>query len=382
MKPQVAIVGGGVGGLALAVALSSRGWSVRVYERAPAITAVGAGLLLTPNATVVLRGLGVLDRLVAACHVNRTLRLGHKSGRVLASVRVDRWPTPALSTTRAMLQTLLLGELPPGCVRTGSELTDCQQSDEGWQLRFADGSTATADVVIGADGLHSRVRTVLFDRSPPVYRGYVGWRGLAEMDLPEFDGTATEFWGQGARFGIAPSGRGVTYWYATSNHRAGWNMEGPQRREYLRSIFAGWHPAARALSAATPADSILLSPMQDRPVLRRWHRGTAVLLGDAAHPMTPNLGQGACAALEDAAILARELEQDARDPAAAVARFVQRRRRRVQALVLASRWLGRIIQHESSWGCALRDRLLRLSPDAAAQASFDRIFAFGNGQTG
>src|ERR671911_355597 len=304
------IVGGGIGGLVAALALGRAGLEVVVFERAPQLREVGAGISLWANATRALKGLGVYEEIRAsgAAEIGGELRSwrGEMFLRIPAEDLRARFGEANLAVHRADLQGALFSALPPATVRLGAELTGFEQAGEGVLARFADGREERGDLLVGADGIHSSVRAQLFGRRPPRYAGYTAWRGVAdagEGGLPE--GVGLNLWGRGSEFGLVGIGRGRFYWFATKNAREGEAEGAAGRRREVLYLLAGWYQPARAAVEATADSKILRNDIYDREPLRDWGVGRVTLLGDAAHPMTPNLGQGACQAIEDALVLAR-----------------------------------------------------------------------------
>jgi 2-polyprenyl-6-methoxyphenol hydroxylase-like FAD-dependent oxidoreductase len=223
--------------------------------------------------------------------------------------------------------------------------------------------------VIGADGLHSRVRRELFGDEPLRYAGYTAWRGIcARGDLVQ-EGQTSETWGRGTRFGIVPIGHGPAYWFAVLTTPAGGRDEPGRARESLLRHFGDWHAPVRALIEATEETAIMRHDLFDRMPRETWSRGRITLIGDAAHPMTPNLGQGGCQAIEDAVVLAEELDKTKPD---AFARYEKRRLSRANGFVQASRRMGALAQLENGAARTLRDWLMRLTPDSVATAQIAR----------
>jgi 2-polyprenyl-6-methoxyphenol hydroxylase-like FAD-dependent oxidoreductase len=227
--------------------------------------------------------------------------------------------------------------------------------------------------LVGADGLRSVVRAHLVGDGEPVYAGYTSWRGIAPAGAVDVGGRSTETWGRGQRFGVVPLGGGEVYWFATANAPAG-GRDGDVVAE-LSARFAGWHDPIGTLLAATPAEHIVRTDIADRPVITRWHRGRVVLLGDAAHPMTPNVGQGGCQAIEDAVVLDECLAAHG-ELAAALAAYEERRVMRANGIVAAARRLGAVAQWESAPACWLRGLALRLTPAAAARRQMQAMMTF------
>jgi 2-polyprenyl-6-methoxyphenol hydroxylase-like FAD-dependent oxidoreductase len=236
-------------------------------------------------------------------------------------------------------------------------------------LSAVDGTSAEGALLVGADGLCSRVRKQLLADGPPRYAGYTSWRGLVAADLDPSD-EAVESWGRGSRFGIVPVGGGRVYWYATANAEPGADDQG---RAALAERFAGFHPPVPSLIEATLPASIVRTDIHDRPPARRWSHGPVTLLGDAAHPMTPNLGQGGCQAMEDAFVLAAALAEEA-TVAGALARYERERLRRANRIVSLSRRFGAVAQWRSALACAVRDLGARWTPGWLLDRRMRRIY--------
>ncbi|MEM1055763.1 MAG: FAD-dependent monooxygenase [Bacteroidota bacterium] len=355
------IVGGGIGGLATAIALRQRGIEATVVERAPAFAEVGAGISLWPNATRVLRDLGALGLLLERAGRINALHIPDASGRVLLRSPIPQPDAPALCAYRPDLIEALYAQLPEGTVRFGTTVASVHTDESGARLTFEDGSTAEADVVIGADGIHSAVRTFVTGRDePPVYRGYPVWRGIAPLPESFVPGAISESWENGQRFGLLDVGGDRAYWYATANRPASEPSRDP-KADVLR-LFADWHDPIPEVVQATPEGAVMRSGTYDRPPLRGWSRGRAVLMGDAAHPTTPNLGQGGCMALEDAPALARCLADAASLPEA-FRQFERARYRRTSRVTRESLWTGRLGQASGRLG-SLRNALMARTPGA------------------
>ena len=370
---EIIITGGGIAGLAAAIALRQRGFEVQVLEQAPELREIGAGLLLAPNACKVLDRLGALSFLLGGHSVEvPRWELRNWRGKLLSALAIPGEGELALSTRRSDLQFALLGCLPPGFVKLGCHVTAAKLLSDGVQLGLADGRVMKARQVIVADGAHSAARASLWHDSEPRYCGYVGWRAIVDHVPHGWEqGRVSESWGQGRRFGIAPVGGGRTYWYATANVPASRSHERIPL-EQLRRDFAAWHAPVPEILEATLPEALLQHPIADRRPLPHWQlEEKVVLIGDAAHPLTPNLGQGASMALEDAWELAHQWGR--RD---AMACYQKRRRWRVTRLWAMSGSLGKLIQWQSSAACSLRDLQIRATPDALSTAMMRGILRY------
>jgi 2-polyprenyl-6-methoxyphenol hydroxylase-like FAD-dependent oxidoreductase len=239
-------------------------------------------------------------------------------------------------------------------------------------VRFAGRREERGDLLVGADGLNSVVRARLFGDEKPLYAGYTAWRGIAGDGFMR-DGWGSESWGRGERFGMVSLGRGRLYWFATRNAPEGENEDAAGRKAELLRHFGRWHEPIPALIRATEGAEILRNDVYDREPLKSWGVGRVTLLGDAAHPMTPNLGQGACQAIEDAVVLAGCV-REASD--AALRLYEKRRKGRTATIVRRSRLVGRIGQLENPLLCGLRDALAKATPLRAQLRQLDPIVGY------
>ena len=346
---EAIIIGGGIGGLCAALALRNAGVAATVYEAAPGPRAEGAALSLWPNAIRALDRLGV-GAVVRALGVPDLYggQIATWQGRTLATVSAAsiaaRFGAPVLVVGRAEFGAALAAALPAGTIRYGQRLDAFSWQGAGpVTARFADGGHVRADLLIGADGLGSTVRRLLHPQVTPRYAGYTAWRALVPFDhacVPLWG----EVWGRGARFGIAPVGRDRVYYFATRDAPPGTDRVGTPaaRHAALRRDFEGWAAPIPALLAATDPAALLQNDIVELPPLPGWGVGPVTLLGDAAHAMTPNLGQGGCQAIEDAVqlgICLRELG----GVAAALRAYEAARRPRTTWLQQLSRragWVG------------------------------------------
>ncbi len=374
---SILVAGGGLGGLAAAVALRRAGMEVVVCERAGVLREVGSGLSVWPNATGALDAIGLLDAARARGAALDHLELRTWRGRLLSRSRLARGSRyPAICIHRADLLAVLKDGVPDECVRLGHELESFEEGDAEVRARFTSGALLRADALVGADGIRSRVRAALLGDGEPDYRGYHAWRGVAPCAHPGTDrATCIEFWGRGRRFGMEPMTGERTFWYATRNAPRGTLGDPSGWKDELRATFHGWPRAVTGLIEATPAEALLKHDIEDRPVRRHCGRGRVTLLGDAAHLTTPNLGQGACLALEDAAVLARCLAAEP-DLAAAFRRYESGRYRRARFIVAESRRIGWIGQIEGRTSAALRDAFMWALPRFVNERQHRKCFAF------
>ena len=379
MKALVA--GAGIGGLAAAIALRRAGYDPLVLERSETVREAGAGLLLGANSAAALHSLG-LHRAVSSLGVPTTAGiLRDPAGNTLARPRVppekERLGYDSAAVSRSDLLSALLAEAGEASLRTGQRVIGLRREAGEVVALLAGGREERGRILVGADGLRSAVRAALHGDHPPRYAGYTAWRGVSEgADGLVPRGAGLEFWGRGARFGCVYIGGGRVYWFATRNAPEGGRDEPGESRERLLGMFGGWREPVEALILATPEREIRRDDIHDRDPILRWGRGAVTLLGDAAHPMTPNLGQGAGQALVDAAALGEALAEKP-NPERALRDYERRRALPSAALVLASRFAGAAGQSENPALIRLRDKAFRGAPDPLRRAGLERMLGYG-----
>jgi len=381
---KVIVAGAGIGGLSAAIALRRAGFEVVVLERTPELGAVGAGLLLAANAQKALGRLGLAQEIASLGTPASVVEIRSSRGGALtnnpAGELEKKVGPPSVAVHRADLQALLVREAGEGTLRLGAEVENFRQ-DEGGVTAYLAGGEERADLLVGADGLRSRVRASLFGPAGPRYAGYTAWRAVVEPEeelLPW--GTGFETWGRGARFGCAHIGGGRIYWFATANATEGEKDGSPGSpggpKATLLQRFGTWHSPVGGLIGTTHEDAILRTDIYDRePLGERWGRGRVTLLGDAAHPMTPDLGQGAAQAMEDAVVLARCL-RDSGPTSDALRGYERLRSARAAMVVRRSRRLGRVAQLENPLLCRLRDRALAMIPPKAQLRQLEEVMGY------
>lgn len=372
---RVAVIGGGIGGLAVARGLQAAGADVTVFERSTSNAISGSGLSLFANGVRALDALGYGEALSSIS--------GKSSSRIMAGQRLPsgkwlaRTPDAAVSQLRIVhrvdLSEMLATALRPGTVWNGADVKSVSPDGRGLLIRGTDGHDVAhhPDMIVAADGIRSAVRRAHWpDDCGLRYSGYTAWRGVTSRPVDVL-GVAGETWGLGRRFGIAPLRDGRVYWFGVANASPGTVFE--NEFDTVHQMFGHWHDPIRALLDSTIPEAVFRHDIYDlASPLSTFTRGAIALLGDAAHAMTPDLGQGANQALEDAATLvallapiARESHPDPKAVSAALRRYDTLRRPRTQAIAKRARALGGLAQLEHPFGATIRNLAIRLTPTRA-----------------
>ena len=379
---KVAVVGAGIGGLCVAVGLQRNGADVTVLERSDRVRAGGSGLSIFGNGLRALESLGLREQFEAITSPEAaTYRSGQQrpDGRWLATI-----PPDAVSDLRivhrADLHHVLLAQLQPGTLRCSMEVIGAH-SNGIVRIRHTPGSASEQDfdLVVAADGLHSGFRA-RWGRDPGVrYAGYSAWRGITSTPV-DLQGEAGETWGEQMRFGVAPLADGRVYWFGVATMPRRRPLSAPYEYAELNRLFGTWHSPIPELIRTTEPDAVSFLPIDELAGdLPSYRHGRCVLLGDAAHAMTPNLGQGGGQAMEDAATLAALLSPiaaavnpDERTIDSILNSYDKARRPRTQALARRSRRLGTLAHVRGRSRTAVRDLLLQTTPPSALRSQLKR----------
>ncbi|MBS1542352.1 MAG: FAD-dependent monooxygenase [Bacteroidetes bacterium] len=372
------IIGGGIGGLTTAIALQRAGLNAVVYESANEIRPLGAGLGLAGNAIKAFASIGIDKEIIGAGKEMRRMYGKDHRGKVISFTNSELISSQLgvihnFTIHRADLHEVLLSLLQPGTLMLGKTLQSFMQDEKEVKAKFQDGSEVSADYLLACDGIHSAVRKQLVPGSLPRYAGYTCWRAVID-DLPsDFDwDEMSETWGPGKRFGIVPLTRNRVYWFATLNAGAQDQRLKAFTTKDLLSEFGDFHHPIQEILKRTRDEQLIWGDIIDLQPMNRFAFDRVLLMADAAHATTPNMGQGACMAIEDAATLAKTLLKY--EPLEAFSRFERHRLPRTTWIVDQSWKFGKLAQWENRMGIAVRNSLLRLIPPSVVTRQLRSLY--------
>ena len=372
---RVIVIEGGIGGAATALALDRAGFEPVVYERTRTLREVGAGIALWANATHIMKQLDLLDATIQVGYLTTNYQFLSQRGRELVNVAVDGFELPVVAIHRAELHQLLWRNVPSEKFHLGETFEHFERQGDRLCAYFTSGLQVEGDALIGADGLRSLVRSELLGDVPPTYRNFKTWRGLTDHVPDAYrPGYIHEFLGGGKGFGYMMLGKGKMYWYAAAIAPESQPDATIGRQKELEQIFQDWFPAIPELIMATDETHILTTDLYDRPSTQPWSQGNVTLLGDAAHPMLPTMGQGACTALEDAYVITKCLKENS-DPIAAFQHYEALRFPRTKAIVEQSLQSGKMGKLKNPLAVGLRNTFMKVM-SSAMSSSFNALHAY------
>lgn len=369
-KKKIAIIGGGIAGLTFAQSLSDADYDIDIFEKKESFGEIGAAISVFPNALSVLDELGLLEEILENSGQFKTVYLKTNEGKVLSKSE-PKSDYPIICIHRAILHGILLKNIKAN-LYTNHSLASLNHLESGQvQLEFTNGESRIVDAVVGADGIHSKVREHIINDGEPIFRGYNIWRGTVKTN---FDiGYGSETYGSGQRVGIVPIKEGVYGWWATCNENYMQDDSPEGTKEKLRRLFGHWHHPIPDLISNT--ESILKNSLTDRKPHKGWTAGNATLLGDAAHPTTPNLGQGGCMAIEGAYILAKSIQKYGITKKA-FDRYEELQFTRSKTIMKESLKLGKMGQLTNPILIRLRNFAFTAMPSRLAMKMIDKYFSY------
>ncbi|SFQ71719.1 2-polyprenyl-6-methoxyphenol hydroxylase [Psychrobacillus psychrotolerans] len=374
---KIAIIGGGIGGLCAAVTLQKQGFSVQVYEASPTFQPVGAGIGIGSNALQALMEIGVGEEIFANGHaLHQQVFLdtyGNTLNTIDLTVLKELYGQENITIHRADLHNIFLKALKPDTLHFNKKYISVEQNDNQVTVYFEDGTTVTANLLIAADGIHSSIRQQLLPGSVTRYAGYTCWRGITENNGRVDEYTSSEYWATQGRFGMAPMKNGLIYWFACINTTA----RNPQFQKLtapeIGDIFDHLPKVVHNIITTTSLERILHHDLSDIKPLRQFVFGRVALLGDAAHATTPNMGQGAGQAIEDAIVLGNGFKQFEHVDKV-LAFYEEKRVARTAKVIRLSRQIGEIAQIQSRLIASVRDFLFPFIPSKLLMRQLKFLF--------
>ncbi|WP_246183211.1 FAD-dependent monooxygenase [Paenibacillus methanolicus] len=370
------IAGGGISGLSAAIALQTCDLPFALFERFPEAKPAGAGIILAPNALEALRRLhpDLKERAIELGRAFSEMRILSDRGDVLSRMHGGQYGSSA-ALTRTDLHRLLTDALPSEALHLGKKAVGVKQcvlaEEQNPILMLEDGSEREGEAIIACDGIHSLLRQQITSPAPLRYAGYTCWRGIASIEIHQ--PYLSETWGARGRFGVVPLKNGRAYWYALTNAAPGDERASAMDAAGLLDHFANFHDPIPQILRQAQHHPLIHADIADRKPLEQLAYGRIAFMGDAAHAMTPNLGQGACQALEDAAVLASCIQRG-NSPQDAFRAYEKLRISRVRRMVADSFRMGKIAQLEQPILCRIRNTVMKLIPDAMNNRQVQQLY--------
>jgi 2-polyprenyl-6-methoxyphenol hydroxylase-like FAD-dependent oxidoreductase len=375
---EIAIIGGGIAGLTTALALAKQGISSTVYERAPKLNEVGAGIWLQPNALKVLNYLGIQEAVLKngveldRVDITDDQLNSFKSGDNIVK---DGEGNKIISIHRAKFQQILMESLPENSVKLGYNFKSLHQISNQVEINFEE-VKVIADCILGADGINSKIRKQLFPQSSLRHSGQTCWRGIADIQLPaELQNLGREAWGNKVRFGFSQISNGSVYWFAVAKAKPFEQDDASQIKNKLNEYFQNFHPIVNQIINQTDENKIIRGDILDLRRLERWHHQNVCLLGDAAHATTPNTGQGAGQGIEDAFVLAKLFTEN-QSMENIFSKFENSRREKVDYVVNNSWRFGKMAH--SGLGGIVMKTIMKMTPESVINKQLQKLYEVPN----
>ncbi|MCF6351792.1 MAG: FAD-dependent oxidoreductase [Cyclobacteriaceae bacterium] len=362
---KIAIIGAGIGGLTTAIALKQKGLEVEIFEAASEFKKAGSGINLALNAMQVYKRLGLYEKIFEAGSYTHSMNITDEKLKPLSVINLKTFEkkhhVKSVAIHRTTLHQILLNQLSDVSLHLDKKVKIVTQSNNGAEIQFEDGTKHSAEVLIGADGIHSNVRKSIFEHTELRIAKQICWRGITEIEISDkYQTELNELWGKGKRFGFVAIENNRYYWYALTNYKKNYKEE--FKEVDLVEFYSDFNPLIGQIIKSTPKENILTHEMADLKPIPAWYNKKVCLLGDSAHATTPNLGQGACQAIESAMVLANCLAKH-KTTGNAFAAYQNTRIKKAINVVNTSWRIGKMIHLENSFAIKLRNLILRIIPE-------------------
>lgn len=371
---DIDIIGAGIGGLTTSIALKTKGIKTKIYEQTKEIKPVGAGIIMANNAMQVFEKLGLKQEIAEHGNPISSMNVTNSQLKPISGINLKyfekKYHVQNIAIHRGRLQQILINHLDEDTINLNHELTNISKDDHHYQLTFTNGTTVNSQCVVGADGLNSTVRNFLFNKNKIRNSGQICWRGVTDFYLPQtFQNELNEAWGKGDRFGFVQIAPNKVYWYALKSFK---HTPDEYSINELGTYFKSYHSIVSDLIKETPTTAIHTATISDLKPIKLWYKEGVCLLGDAAHATTPNMGQGACQAIEDAYILAECLQRY--DVNKAFSEYQRRRIPKAHQVVNSSWNLGKLAHWKNPLAIKLRNQLMQMAPESVNRRRTENIF--------
>ncbi len=373
---KITIIGAGIGGLTTAIALKQKGFEIEIFESTPKFKKAGSGINLAINAMQVYKKLGLYDLIFEAGSLTSAVNITDEKLIPLSAMDLThfevKYKVQSVAIHRATLHQILLDQLTDVPIHLNKKVKALRQSENEVEVDFEDGTTHKASILLGADGIHSVIRKSIFDNTVIRKAKQICWRGITKIKLPEkYQTELNEPWGKGKRFGFVAIAKNEYYWYALANYKNNFREE--FQNIDLVDFYSDFHPIVGKIIASTNKENLLTNEMLDLKPISTWYKNKVCLIGDSAHATTPNLGQGACQAIESAMVLANSLAMH-NSTEKAFKEFQEIRKKKAVGVVNTSWQLGKMAHIENSLLIKMRNFVLSKTPQKIANKQSERMF--------
>ncbi|KJD35965.1 monooxygenase [Tamlana sedimentorum] len=367
------IIGAGIGGLTTAIALEKKGFKIRIFEQVNEIKPVGAGIILASNAMRVYEKLGLKKIIEESGNPVSSMNITKANLNTISKTDLsyfeNKYKVKSIAIHRGILQQILVDKLKTKEINLNHQLNKIVKNDSGYALTFENGNTHQSTTLIGADGLNSLVRQNIFPDNEIRNANQICWRGVTNFDLPsEYKNELVEAWEKSGRFGFVQIAQNKVYWYALKSFQTNKNEFSV---DHIEAYFNDYDPIIKNMIKSTKRDEIFTAEISDLKPTNIWHKENLCLIGDAAHATTPNLGQGACQAIEDALMLSEYLNKY--EANRAFEKFQKLRLPRVHRVVKSSWMIGKMAHLSNPILIAIRNQIMRLTPSSVNRNNLNRI---------
>jgi len=373
---KISIIGAGIGGLTTAIALKQKGFEVEIFEASEDFRKAGSGINLAINAMQIFKRLGIYEEISSLGSHTNSLLITDEKLNTLTKVDLTKseieFKAKTYAIHRATLHTILLNRLKGVKIHLNKTLKSLGQTNDEVNFVFEDGTSYTSTILIGSDGIHSIVRKSIIDNAELRVAKQVCWRGIVKIDIPKkYQTELNELWGKEKRFGFVHINENEVYWYALANYKTDYKKEFSNTN--LEELFSNFNPLIKKIISKTEKKNVIFNEMMDLKPISRWYHKNVCLIGDASHATTPNLGQGACQAIESAYVIAECLSTE-KNIQTAFQNLEKTRKNNAEKIVNTSWRVGKMAHLENRVGIFLRNNIMRLMPKKLTEKQSTSIY--------